>query len=186
MEAVGRDLFEKIAVDNLSRAIDFLKFAEAKNGAVVTLSSAWAFACISLQASNLELTSWLKIALQISIPFALLATLVSLFSFDPRLAIKSKSNSKNIPNLLFFGDISRVGYKEFKELIRDYYMPDHSRSYTDKYIDDLLNQVHENSIIAIRKFRFFQISVTFLSVSILIVFIFPILGLTVRVLDLID
>lgn len=36
-----QEAFEKILTSNLMRAIDFVKFAEAKNAALLTFNSAW-------------------------------------------------------------------------------------------------------------------------------------------------
>jgi hypothetical protein len=35
------EAFEKILASDLQRAIDFLKYADAKNGALLTFASAW-------------------------------------------------------------------------------------------------------------------------------------------------
>jgi len=41
-------IYEKLLTANLQRAVDFVKFAETKNAALLALSSAWVVAALNL------------------------------------------------------------------------------------------------------------------------------------------
>ena len=51
------DAYEKILTANLQRTIDFLKFAEAKNAALLALASAWVVAIFNLTCSHKPMES---------------------------------------------------------------------------------------------------------------------------------
>ena len=46
------EAYDKILTASLQRIVEFLKYAEAKNGALLTLASFWALASINLLASR--------------------------------------------------------------------------------------------------------------------------------------
>lgn len=61
--------FEKIMTANLARIVDFLKFAETKNAALLTFCSAWILAILGALASQKSLPEFLTAGLRLSLPF---------------------------------------------------------------------------------------------------------------------
>jgi Family of unknown function (DUF5706) len=152
------ETYEKVLLGKLQRVIDFLKFAEAKNAALLTLSSALTIAIGNLLLNNsvpLAITRGLWIAL----PLAMAAGILAILSFLPRLCLPTfLGGSRAGPhpkNLLYFGDAVALSPKEYKAMMEDHYVS--SGKLTPQYVDDLLTQIHINSSITHRKMRFFQI-----------------------------
>jgi hypothetical protein len=74
--------------DNPQRAVDFLKFAEAKNGAAIAFASALMLATLQIR----EKISDLQLNEVIGLVIALVAGLVSARSFLPQLSWLSTKN----------------------------------------------------------------------------------------------
>jgi hypothetical protein len=152
--------YDKILTTNLQRALDFLKFAEAKNAALLALASAWFLAIINLQCSGKPIPKGFDLSLQLALPMALLAALVALISFFPKLNLPhffgGKRAGPHSKNLLYFGDISTVPIKTLEQEFRTRYLPDDSRGYRDEYFNDLAVQISVNSEIALLKMRLFR------------------------------
>jgi|SRR5579871_2733125 len=153
------DALEKMLAAQLARTLDFVKFAEAKNGAILVLSSGWILASVNLLSGEHKLAHSYDKALWISVPLFVLAGLLSIFSFLPRMLrnfIKPKDGTKN---LLFFGDIAELPIAQFKERVFERYRPEADHSVTDRYLDDLCVQISVNAKIASRKFKLFNAAV---------------------------
>ena len=149
--------FEKLLSASLSRTVDFLKFAETKNAALLTFSSAWILASVNILASGKQLPAGYDWALSVAVPLFVVAALIAIVAFAPRLRLSLFDKTPDRPkNLLYFGDVSTMSLAEFKEQARTRYMPAPERSATDDYLDDLMTQVAVNSQIADRKFRLFN------------------------------
>src|SRR5437899_3336829 len=73
----------------LSRTIDFLKFAETKNAALLTFASAWLVALSNLLASDHMPDRGPRIAVAAAMLFFAAAALAALYSFLPRLKLGS-------------------------------------------------------------------------------------------------
>jgi hypothetical protein len=116
----AEEAYEKILVANLGRAIDFLKFAEAKNAGLLALSSAWLLASINLECGGHILTGAFRLAVPLALVFALCAALVAAWSFSPKLHLPrflgGKRAGPHPKNLLYFGDIASVTAKTLVEL----------------------------------------------------------------------
>jgi hypothetical protein len=161
------DAFEKILAAQLIRTLDFVKFAEAKNGALLALSSAWILASANFLNGVHKLPDGYDKAFWIAIPLFFLAGLLCIFSFLPRMLrnfVKPKDGAKN---LLFFGDIAELPIGQFKERIFERYRPEEDHSATDRYLDDLCVQISVNAKIASRKFRLFNAAVACVVLAIL-------------------
>lgn len=145
---------------NLQRAIDFLRYAEAKNAALLTLSSALAVALSGLLL-NANVPSGLKGGLGLSLLLAIVAALFALSTFMPRLHVPTflggKPAGPHPKNLLFFGDIASLTIIEFKQLLAERYGPPDAHVLKSGYLDDLHLQVLINSQITDGKMRVFRI-----------------------------
>jgi hypothetical protein len=79
------EAYEKLLIANLQRALDFLKFAEAKNAALLALSSAWFVATINLESSTKPIPGALAVSVVFAIFCSLCSALLASLSFLPRL-----------------------------------------------------------------------------------------------------
>jgi tellurite resistance protein TehA-like permease len=154
------EAFENILSTNLQRVVDFLKYAEAKNGALLTFSSAWVIAIIGLISSEKRMSEGLSAALSISLPLLIGAGALAIISFYPRIHLAwflgGKRAGPHPKNFLYFGDIASMTASEFQKGIRERYHALEGRAMTDEYVHDLTVQIYVNSQIARRKLRLFS------------------------------
>ena len=164
------EIYEKVLLGKLQRVIDFLKFAEAKNAALLTLSSA-----LTIAIGNLLLNATLPVGiargLWTALPLAMAAGLLAIASFNPQLHLPSFLGGHRAGphprNLLYFGDIAAHTIKEYKAAMEDHYVA--SGKLTAQYFDDLLIQIHVNSSITHRKMRLFQVGAMLFGAAITVV-----------------
>ncbi len=176
--------YEKILVADLQRAIDYLRFAEAKNAALVVLGSGWFVAGLNLECSGKAIPSPFLYSVPLMMAFAFCSALISLFSFLPRLKLATflggRRAGPHSPNLLYFGDIAAVPIKVLHSQFRSRYYPSNA-DLRDEYIEDLVVQISVNSDIAVRKMKLFSFGVGLIFVAALILLI-PTIILVVRTL----
>lgn len=153
------DAYEKILVADLQRAIDFLKFAEAKNATLLALSSGWILATIGLECSGRALPGLFKSAVPATLILVLCTAIVTAASFFPKLKLPrflgGKKAGPHLKNLLFFGDIANMTVKAFAQEIRTRYYPNKD-GHSEEYLHDLTVQINVNSAIALRKMTLFK------------------------------
>jgi hypothetical protein len=153
---------------NLQRTIDFLKYAEAKNGALLTFASAWVLAILNIVLKDKPPTGILLYEYTVIPPF-ILAGLAALISFFPRIHLPGFLGGRRAgphpKNLLYFGDVGRMTVSEFQKAVRDNYYPQDSGGITDAYIRDLMVQIAVNSQITNRKLRLFQIGLCLVMIA---------------------
>ena len=153
------EAYERILTTNLQRAIDFVRFAEAKNAALLALASAWVVAIINLKCSGKTMPDRLAMGITLALLFSLCAGLLAMLSFMPRLHLPwflgGKRAGPHPHNLLYFGDISRLPIKTLEQDFPLRYFPD-SEGYKGAYFHDLLVQISVNSEIAMRKMVVFR------------------------------
>jgi len=149
---------EKILASNLVRVIDFIKFAETKNAALLTFASAWTLGLANFALSrDRPMPPDFQACIFISLMLFLLSALTSITSFLPKIKLQAfHSAGSGGENLLFFGDISTVAPEEFEHVITQRYKPTKNDSITTVYMRDLCIQVSVNSQIAQRKFVLFN------------------------------
>ena len=152
-----QEAYEKLLSAGLARAVDFLKFAETKNAALLTFSSAWILASVNLLATEKPLPSEFKIALSVVIFLFVISALIAIASLQPKLRLSDFVGTSARPrNLLYFGDVAKMEIGMFNERVRERYMPPANWSATDAYLEDLATQVAVVSQVADRKFRLFD------------------------------
>ena len=153
------EVYEKILVADLQRVIDFLKFAETKNAALLALSSAWTLATIGLECAGRTLPGLFTFTVPIALVLVLAAAILATLSFFPKVRLPKflggKKAGPHHKNLLFFGDIASMTVKEFSQAIRARYYPvkDELR---EEYLSDLAVQINVNSSITLRKMQLFK------------------------------
>lgn len=181
--SIPNEVFEKILTANLQRAIDFLKFAEAKNAALLTISSAWVIAIITLIASGKLLPGGLNTAVYFVLLLAICSGMLAMISFLPRTNLSwflgGKKSGPHANNLLYYGDISTLPLKTFEQDIRERYFPTEKQDLRNDYIHDLIVQISVNSQITIRKLKLFRYGITLIFFAALIL-LMPVLGIAIK------
>src|ERR1035441_10495576 len=89
MASDPQDAYVQMLTASLQRALDFLKFAEAKNAALLALASAWIAATLNLECSNKTLPSGFTIGIPVALLCALCAGILAMVSLLPRLHLPS-------------------------------------------------------------------------------------------------
>ena len=172
------EAYDRLVSAALVRNIDLLKFAEAKNAALLTFCSAWILGSVNLLVTKSPLPLGYSVAFTVAIPFFAGAAAASLYSFVPKLKPQDffKQKPTNPPlNLLFFGDMAKVSSARADEALRAAYMPLPDRSLTDRYAADLAAQLAINGKIAARKYGLFNMGAWFAGIAI-VVLALPALG----------
>lgn len=157
-----QEAFEKMLSTTLTRIIEFTKFAEAKNAALLTFCSAWLVALLNtLLSGKVDSGMWYNAIVVMLTLFGISAGLC-ITSFLPKTELSRFTQTDNRKdNLIFFGDIASVRLPEFEPQFTARYMPVGNDMVTPAYIHDLAQQVAVNSRIANRKFQRFNLAATF-------------------------
>lgn len=150
--------FEKVLSASLSRTVDFVKMAEAKNAALLAFASAWIVAIMNLLTGKSPLPLHYDLALRIAMPFFAIAALTAIYSFLPRMLKHFHQEESGAKNLLFFGDVATFKVAELRERMAERYSPPSAHACSQAFLDDLCVQISVNAKIAVRKFRMFNIA----------------------------
>jgi hypothetical protein len=163
-----QEAFERVLTTTLARVVDFLKFAETKNAALLTFASASIVASVS-NLNNTGLADQWRTAFSIALPLFTLAALISLYSFLPKTLLnrfhKDPDQSKA---LLYFGDAATFSPAAYKQRVSERYLPPENESATQNYLDDLAIQIAVNSQITKRKLAIFNSGALVILVAVLI------------------
>ncbi|MCD7111661.1 DUF5706 domain-containing protein [Rhizobium sp. DKSPLA3] len=151
-----QEAYEKLMSANHGRMIDFVRFAETKNAALLTFSSVWMGAIINLLKSPDDLPFGYKYALEAALPLLALAAVLCLKSLLPLFLNQVYKRDDDVVNLLYFGDIVKGGVKDYADMTQKEYMPSEGDSVTPTYLRDLAVQTAIQASIAHRKFRMFH------------------------------
>lgn len=155
-EKERQENYEKLLSTHHGRMIDFVKFAEAKNAALVTFCSFWVGSILTVLRFNQTLPLAYENYLTFALPILIVAALVSLAAFFPRLLHHFHKRGDGPRNLLFFGDVASFTAAAYGARLRERYYPPEGAAYTNSYLDDLEVQIAVQAAIAHRKFRFFN------------------------------
>lgn len=154
------EAYDRLLTGLLSRVLDMLRFAEAKNAALLAFASAWIAGMVNLLSSGRPLSPSYHSAFLAALPVFIISASLAIASFLPKLQISAftgglKTNHKN---LLFFGDIAKLPAKDFVEDIRRAYLQTNDGTPTAAYLSDLEEQISVNSKIAQRKHYMFRVA----------------------------
>lgn len=151
-----QDSYEKLLSANHARMIDFVKFAEAKNAALLTFASVWIGTIITLLRSNSDpLPMGYNTAFLAVLPLLVIAAIISVKSFLPRF-LHHFHQTADTRNFLYFEHIASIKTDMLDETMRARYLPSDDNAFTDEYISDLSLQIAIQARIADRKFRAFN------------------------------
>lgn len=151
-----QEAYERLLSANHARMIDFSKFAEAKNAALLTFCSVWMGAIITILRTANELPLGYGYAFMAALALLFIAAVISLKSLMPKFLDHIHKREDDYKNLLYFGDIDRAGIAAYPEMAAELYMPTGSDSATETYLHDLAVQTAIHARIAHRKFRMFN------------------------------
>jgi hypothetical protein len=167
------EALERALSASLSRIIDQLKFAEAKNGALIGFATAWTVAIANLMTKTEGPPEGYGNVLPFAGGLFILAGTISLISFLPRWDLSRfhhpDERQDRDPNLLFYGDVAKQPMNTIKDLLETRYTPAKGASATAGYLTDLAAQIHVNSQIACRKFAIFTWATRIVLVAMLVV-----------------
>lgn len=154
----------------LERSVEWVKYAETKNGVLLTLISAllvaffqqdvlpiWSFwskcVCITLLIEILYLLSSFSPILKMSSRCKFIRKMKKMVYVWCRKRSLIKQRTRSSINLHYYGSIAEIGIELYRFLVKKYYSESCSN---DKHFLDVTNQIKINSDIAIKKFKCFQ------------------------------
>lgn len=156
---MGKDRIDLLE-NTLKQIVDWLKFAEAKNGALVALGCATIFGVLRLYSSaSIENTFITSYVASLTV-FVATAIVISLTSFIPRMAppfwIKMPEKEQ-ADNPFFFGHACKYSKKKYLELFNRYTESDSNKE--SKLEVALCDQIVNSSRISFIKYRMFSTAV---------------------------
>jgi hypothetical protein len=162
-----REALDGVLTGTLSRTIDFLKFAETKNAALLTFASAWLIGLTNLLTSDRVLDPRTRVGLAVALLLFALAALVAISSFLPKLELRRFHRSSDQPkNLLYFGHIAEFEPPAYMKRLQERYAADAASIVSDEYLQDLSVQVSANASITKLKFTTFYFGAALVTLAI--------------------
>jgi hypothetical protein len=169
-----QEAFEKVLSSTLVRVLDFLKFAEAKNAALLTLASAWIIGSINILTGSNSLSPDWRLAFVAALPPLAVGAVLALISFLPKTYLpKFHEDPNQSKSLLYFGDAASFAPAAYQQRVRERYYPPKGETATSNYLDDLSIQIAVNSRIVTRKLSFFNAGALCVLVALLLLFLTP-------------
>lgn len=133
--------------------VDWLKYAEIKNGVLITFNAALIVGMHQIMQSHDLVKGWLSVWLWITTSFLIASLLVSLASFyartKPLLITISPTKTDGQLNSVFFAHLSQMSSSQVLERL-------HTGSEDDEYAKDLAEQIIIVSRLAHHKFSLFN------------------------------
>jgi hypothetical protein len=154
-EVSMEDRLERI----LTRVIDWLKFAEAKNVALLTLDAGAGAGLIGWLGGDQVPPAWLTAALQIALALLVASAIVALLSFLPVVNInwlRQRHRHAQTDSVLFFGQIAGADPDTYLQLLRKAAGVGTGSSPGARLERDYAIQIVINAEIATAKFRLFK------------------------------
>lgn len=148
---------------------EWLKFAEAKNGILLTITGVLLFGLLRMLPIKLEWLMQYEKTLMFSSLILIISMLVALASYIPMLNINKKSKKeekRKNPNLLYYKDIAAFTKEEYiVEMEKKYNIKITNQE--KAYIEDQVDQILSLANIALRKYKYFYIGVILVSLSLI-------------------
>ena len=158
-----------LAWRSLDRVHEAVRFSEAKNGVVLTLSAGGVLACVTaLQGTSFDGPVGRDL-LYVAILGFMVSVLLSALSFLPQIRVRrAGTGGAKGRGLLHFYDLAKAPPGELGRLLRERYESADGSGLSQAYLDDIAEQLSANSTIAMRKLRIFSVSVATVIVSVLV------------------
>ena len=152
------EAYDKLLTALLGRVLDMLRFAEAKNAALLAFASAWIVGIVNLLSSGKPIPPGYHYITLAALPLFIVAATVAIASLLPKLQASTFTGDPkgHFQNLLFFGDIAEMTIDGFKADVSAAYRQTDDVP-TNAYLSDLETQIAINSKITRRKHRMFNV-----------------------------
>lgn len=155
----------------LQMVIDWLKFAETKNGGAIGIGSG-GFAIVIGFLQSAHLATFPMVLLTLGAISFLMTVVVSIASFSPRTdfgKLRARRDGEPHPadNLFYFGHIAKYSSRQLIDSMVERYLPDVDLEMKQVYLD-LAAQVTINARITMWKLRLFNVAVAFFGTGILL------------------
>lgn len=157
------NVLEPMMLASLARAIDFVKFGEAKNAALLTFTSAWILGSANVAVGDVtDVHPIVRPVLMIGVLLLVTGAFCALASFLPRTdlqKLKGKWHANPRTNHLFFGHLAVLKSDDLHTRFAELYLSAGRTGLNAQYLDDLGCQIVVNSKIAATKFLLFTLGV---------------------------
>ena len=160
--------------DLLTRVIDWLKFAEAKNTGSVGLSSTGLGVIVTFLVAGPEIPPLAGVGLAVGALALMLSLLLTVASFLPSTNLEKhlvgeRERPTTRDNLLYYGHLARYEPRALVEAIAEMYFEQESEAYApSKLAIDLAAQIVTNARITVRKLAFFRYSLLLFGFGVLV------------------
>jgi hypothetical protein len=160
--------------EQLTRVIDWLKFAEAKNTGSVGLSSTGLGVIVTFLVAGPPIPALAGVGLGIGAFSLMLSLLLTVASFLPSTDLEKhlvgdRERPTSRDNLLYYGHLARYEPRALVEAIAEMYFEQESESYApSKLAIDLAAQIVTNARITVRKLAFFRYSLLLFGFGVLV------------------
>jgi hypothetical protein len=170
--------YERLLSANLNRVVDWVKYGDAKNAALLAFASAWlaGIGNLLLAVDEKHTPGVIAFFLFVSELLFLIGALHAIVALSPatnpqnilslprrgiRHLLAGPQRQPQKPNFLFFGDIRHLDPDLFKVEVSQRYSAKGTRITTEAYLRDLCSQTVVNARIAQRKFDVFDRGISF-------------------------
>jgi hypothetical protein len=170
---IKRDVEDQLS-QLLSRVIDWLKFAEAKNTGSVGLSSTGLGVIVTFLVAGPSLPPVAGVGLALGAVALMLSLLLTVASFLPSTNLEKHlvgERERPTPrdNLLYYGHLARYEPRALVEAIAEMYFAQGGESYAPSKLDiDLAAQIVTNARITVRKLALFRYSLLLFGFGVLV------------------
>ena len=161
-------------IDLLSRVIDWLKFAEAKNTGAVGLSSTGLGVIVTFLVAGPPAPDIAGAGLAIGAVTLMLSLMLAVASFLPstnleKLLTGARKEPAAADNLIFYGHIARYEPRGLARAIAEHYFGlSGEAAEPTRFALDLAGQIVTNAQITVRKLEFFRYSLLLFAFGVLI------------------
>jgi Family of unknown function (DUF5706) len=165
---------ERQLSEQLTRVIDWLKFAEAKNTGSVGLSSTGLGVIVTFLVAGPPIPTLAGVGLGIGAFALMLSLLLTVASFLPSTNLeKHLVGDRERPtardNLLYYGHLARYEPRALVEAIAEMYFEQQGEAYApSKLAIDLAAQIVTNARITVRKLTLFRFSLLLFGFGVLV------------------
>ena len=158
----------------LTRVIDWLKFAEAKNTGSVGLSSTGLGVIVTFLVAGPPIPALAGVGLGIGAFSLMLSLLLTVASFLPstnleKHLIGDRERPTSRDNLLYYGHVARYEPRALVQAMAEMYFEQEGKAYAPSKLDiDLAAQIVTNARITVRKLALFRYSLLLFGFGVLV------------------
>ena len=168
-----RDVERQLS-EQLTRVIDWLKFAEAKNTGAVGLSSTGLGVIVTFLVAGPSITTLAGVGLGVGALAMMFSLLLTVASFLPSTDLEKhlvgdRERPTTRDNLLYYGHLARYEPRALVEAIAEMYFEQEGEAYApSKLALDLAAQIVTNARITVRKLTLYRYSLLLFGFGVLV------------------